>query len=370
MGCDRLCFVLPSAYGYFNSDIEAVGGGARQLSMISRELVNEYDVHFVVEDCGQPVQEVRDGVTLHRSYEPHPDRSGWKQPVQLVQLSRAMYRANADVYIYRGRPFLATLIYVLARALRAKWVYNLANDPNIKDQPADLSKPVRKLFEHALYNADAIITQTDAQAQALKAEYGIASTVVPSGYRPAESVPPHDEREYVLWVGRLDPNQKRPHLFLKLAERLPEVQFCLVGPEGQDDEYNEELQAKMANLTNLTYTGPVDPEEIHEYYRNAIALVNTSSHEGFPSTFLEAWRYETPVVSLDVPVTRYVDLDTYEGDANGDFDRLTDLVSRLASDQSFRADLSEPTAKYFQQNLTIEKVADRYGDVLQGVLEG
>jgi hypothetical protein len=49
-----LCFVLPSAYGYFDDEVDAVGGAERQLSLISRWLVDRFDVHFVVGDYGQP----------------------------------------------------------------------------------------------------------------------------------------------------------------------------------------------------------------------------------------------------------------------------------------------------------------------------
>jgi len=366
----RVCFVSPSAYGYFAPEVGKFGGGAqRQLYLLSQELQKTFDVHFIVGDYGQSKREQRDGVTVHRSYRPSPDTSDYRKPAQLVALLRAMARADADVYVYRGRPFQAALIYSLTRLLGRKWVYNLANDPNIDDQPAELPGPVRWLFERALADADAIITQTDAQADKLHAVHGIDSTVVPSGYPPAESVCPHDQRESFLWVGRLDPDQKRPHLYVDIARKVPEAEFLLVGPEGEDESYNATLRDRIDETANLTYVGLVDPDAIHEYYRDAVALVNTSAYEGFPNTFLEAWRYETPVVSLEVPVTRYTNIDAYEGDAGGEFDNLAALTSRLASDPSFRTTLAKPTAEYFRDHLTIEQVADRYGDALQHVLD-
>jgi len=153
-----------------------------------------------------------------------------------------------------------------------------------------------------------------------------------------------------------------------LAKRVPDTDFLLIGPEGQNKTYNETLKNRMDEVPNLTYIGPVAPERIHEYYRNAIALVNTSAYEGFPSTFLEAWRCETPVVSLNIPLARYVDLDDYAGDVEGDFDQLVNVVSRLAAEPSFRSKLAAPTTEYFEQNLTLEQVADRYADVLQNVI--
>jgi len=371
MGCDRVCFVLPSAYGYFNPDVEAVGGGARQLSMISRALANDYDVHFVVEDCGQPVREVYDGVTLHRSYAPDPETPAWRKPLQLLTLFRAMRRADADVYVYRGRPRLAAITYLLARTLRARWVYNLANDSNVTREPAQLSTPLRYLFDRALRDGDGIITQTDAQATALRESFRVESTTVPSGYPETETTLPHDMRDGFLWVGRLDPEQKRPHLYLDLAEACPDERFRLVGPVGNDENYATRIKERAATVPNVEYLGRVAPDDVHNYYRDAVALVNTSAYEGFPSTFVEAWRVDTPVLSLELPPSRYADVDAVadEGCADGEFDRLVELTEELAGNPERRRQLSAPTHGYFEERLTIGEVAERYAAVLDRACE-
>ncbi|MDS0282277.1 glycosyltransferase family 4 protein [Haloarcula onubensis] len=367
-GKERICFVLTSAYGYFEPSVEAVGGGARQLSFISRELTDTFDVHFVVGDYGQPRTEQVDGVTLHRAYSPSPDTSPLRKPLQLLKLLRAMRAANADIYVYRGRPYQAAIIYALTRLLDGKWVYNLANDPNIGEQPAALSPWMRKLFVRALHDATTVITQTNGQATKLQAEYGIQSTVIPSGYPEADDISGHDEREYVLWVGRLDPKQKRPHLYLDLAAACPDVSFVMIGPEGQDEQYNQRIADRVRELENLDYLGSVDPAHIHEYYREAIALVSTAAFEGFPSTFLEAWRYETPVVSLDVKVSRFANLSEYEGDADGDFETLVELTRLLVSSPAARSRLSQPTSDHFTENLTLAQVVSQYRSTLERAL--
>lgn len=369
MGCDRVCFVLPSAYGYFNPDIEAVGGGARQLSMLSRQLASDYDVHFVVEDCGQPIREVRDGVTLHRSYAPDPNTPAWRRPIHLTKLYRAMQSAGADVYVYRGRPRLAAATYVLARLLRSRWLYNLANDSNVTLEPGRLSAPTRQLFERALEGGEGVITQTDSQAALVNDRYGVGSTTIPSGYPLAETIRSHDEREGFLWVGRLDPEQKRPHLYLDLAAAMPDERFRLIGPAGHDESYARQIQARATDRSNVEYLGHVDPDDVHEYHRRATALVNTSAYEGFPSTFVEAWRVDTPVLSLELPASRYTDLPDDQGCAEGDFDRLVELAKSVAADPEERRTLSAPTHAYFEEHLTISRVAEQYAAVLDRACE-
>jgi glycosyltransferase involved in cell wall biosynthesis len=365
-----LCFVLPSAYGYFDDEVDAVGGAERQLSLISRWLVDRFDVHFVVGDYGQPRTTEHDGVTIHRSYEPGRRTPVRRKPRQLVRLLDAMRRADADVYVFRGRPYLAAVTYVLVTALRSQWVYNVANDIYITEQPDDLPAAHRLLFEYALANAAGVITQSDRQATLLREKYDRQSEVVPSGYPEAEGLVDHDRRSSFLWVGRIDEEQKRPDLFLDVAVRAPGESFDLVGPAGDQDPYTERVLERAAALDNVTYHGYVPPGRVHDHYAHAIALVNTSAYEGFPSTFLEAWRYDTPVLSLTVPPSRFATDDADAGYADDDLDRLAALVRELGADPAKRATVSEPTYQYFLDNLTIDVVADRYGDVIERLAEG
>ncbi|WP_436930040.1 glycosyltransferase family 4 protein [Halosimplex halobium] len=365
----RICFVSLAAYGYFVPDTDTFGGGAqRQLSLLARELTADFDVHFVVGDYGQPEREVRDGVVLHRSYRPDPESAALRQPVELAKLLAAMRRADADIYVYRGRPWKATLVYLLARVLRKRMVYNLANDSNVTDGPDALPSPARWLFERTLKKCDGIIAQTDRQATFLAERFGVESTVVPNGYPPITDRVPHDDREYFLWVGRLDGSQKRPHLYLDLAERLPDTEFRIAGPDGLDADYSRRVRQRAADLENVNDLGVVDPEEIHRYFRDAIALVNTSAHEGFPNTFLEAWRFDTPVVSLDVDPSRFVSPDI-NGFARGDHDRLVGFVERLHDDVAFRRELGRTAGKYVRENLSIERVAEQYARVIRRAAE-
>jgi len=359
-----VCFVLPSAYGYFTDGVEAAGGGARQLSFISRALADELDVHFVVGDYGQPAWEVVDGVTLHRAFRSSVETPVWRQPGRLVRLFAAMRRANADVYLYRGYPFLATVTYTLARALRAEWIYSLGNDSHLTTDIDRLPILFRTLFVRALDDAAAIVAQTDVQAEMLRKRFDVPSTVIPSGYPPVESTAPHAERKGILWVGRLDRQQKRPHLFLDIADAVPKATFDLVGPDGEEPAYNERIRSRAAELGNVTDHGSVEPDTVHDFYRDAAALVNTSAFEGFPSTFLEAWRYDTPVLSLSVKPSRYASDAADSGYADKDTEKLAALVRDVAADPSLRVQLSRPTYEYFQEHLTIDSVVDGYRTLL------
>jgi len=361
----RVAFISLFSYGYFNYEVDITGGGTeRQLYIISQELNSDFDVNFVVGDYGQSAVETRDGVTLHRAYEPDPRAGPVVQLSQIVKLFRAMRSTNADVFVLRSRPRKAVVTYLIAQALGAEWIYNVANDSHVDEDPDQLSSAERSIFVHALRNAAGVVAQTPYQQRRLRERFGVTSTVIPNGYTRAETVNGRDERSYFLWVGRIDESQKQPDRFLDLAARLPDFEFVLVGP-ARDDAYFEQIEQRIAKLGNVTYEGPVDPDEIHDYYSDAIAVVNTSAHEGFPNTFLEAWRMRTPVVSLNVDPGRFVENSLCECYADGDFESLVNLSERLANNRDIWEDCATVPHRYFEENLTIEQIATSYAELLR-----
>jgi len=359
----RICFVSLPSYGYFNTDYfgESGGGGAkRQIYLLTQELKADFDVSVVVGDYGQPEHETRDGVSLYRAYTPNEGatpRSAWR-------LFRAMRRADADVYVYRGHPKKAGVVGLFARILDRKFVYNVSNDSNLSINYDDMPRQWQWLFRRVLDRNHAVIAQTEHQQHRLRERFDVTATVVPNGYPPADDEAPAD-REFVLWVGRLDPEQKRPDLFLDCAAACPDIQFRLVGVKTDEDCY-ERVRTRSESLANAEFLGPVSPNEIHNLYRDAIALVNTSRYEGFPNTFLEAWRFGTPVVSLTVDSGRYLDGTTFTGYAKDDTDELAATVRKLASDPEFRSTVGSELRDYFERTYRIDAVAQDYATALSG----
>jgi len=365
----RVCFISLTSYAYFNSEAEVTPGGAeRQLYLLGQESTGEFDIHFVVGDYGQRQTEVRDGMTLHRAYTPGTDVRLARRPRQIYELYRAMERASADVYVFRGHRTKAAVTYALARLLDAKWVYNISVDSLADADGEGVARPQDAVFDRMLADADGIITQSQRQQRLLSDSFGVDSTVVPNGYPPRDGDIATESRDCFLYVGRLDSEQKRPHLFLDLAQRLPEEEFVLIGPTDFEESYAAGIERRAAALPNVDFRGRVAPEKIHDYYERATALVNTSASEGFPNTFLEAWRCETPVLSLDVDPGRFIDSDA-GCHAAGDMDRLVEMAERLATERDRREAMGALAREQFEANYTVEEVARRYGDVFESCLD-
>lgn len=363
---DRVCFVCPPAYGYFNEDAGLTGGGAeRQIYLLSNYLKKTFDLHVVVGDFGQPKVQSINGVTLHRAYSLNTDYTG-KQFASVTKLACAMSRADADIYIFRGLPYAVPAIHYITRCLGTKWIYNVANDANIKERPKDLSKIHSYAFINSVSNADLVITQTDYQKELVEKNINTKRiAVVPNGYPEKSNIPSYDDREYFLWVGTLD-EKKQPEIFLQLANLLPEKQFRLVGPLDENVERHRNIIEEAGLLENVHLTGEVPPSKIEGEYADAIALINTSKYEGFPNTFLESWRSKTPVISLNVPLERFIN--SNKGYTSGNLDSLTALTSSIADNKSQWEDLANYQYEYFSSKLTINRTGEMYGDAIRAIL--
>ncbi|HEY5132611.1 MAG TPA: glycosyltransferase family 4 protein, partial [Candidatus Krumholzibacteriaceae bacterium] len=176
---------------------------------------------------------------------------------------------------------------------------------------------------------------------------------------------PVDDR-WFLWVGRFQPT-KRPDLFLDLARALPEVRFTMIGGYAGDEKYAVRVTEAAARLANVTHIPFVPPAEIEPYYRRARALINTSSLEGFPNTYLHAWVYGVPVITLEIDPDEIVSKNRI-GIVAGTFEGLVEAVRSLRVDESMRSEMSARAFRYVRENHDIKDRGDDYIRFFENVL--
>lgn len=362
----HISFVSDRLQHYLDRSNTTAGGAQRQQYLLARELLERgQQVSAIVGDYGQPADVIQRGIRTIRGCPKDVSGPG-DLPGAFLRLDRAIRRADADVYYVRGAPRLYVATRLLTWLHRKPLVFCIANDSDLdREYLESRYGRVADVYRRLLPLADEIITQTERQRDELLDEFDRSSTVVPNAYTlpPAEDVLEQARREHVLWVGSSDPHQKKPERYLRLARALPSVEFVMISQDIGHSEFHRKLMVEAEAISNLTFLENVPPDDVHDYYRRATALVNTSDYEGFPNTFLEAWRYGTPVVSLYFALDDVLEREEV-GIHSGSMDDLVADVSALHRDEELRGQLGGNGRDLVERRYSISQAADIYQHVI------
>lgn len=366
-GLPHVCFVAPTAWPVFSGDpqIDVVGGAEVQQSILARLLVRAgYPVSMICLDYGQPAPSVINGVTVHKAHRPE---AGW--PVlrfihpRMTSMWRAMAEVDADIYYQRAAGMLTAVVAEFCRRQGKKSIYAGASDHDFIPGFQDIRyRRDRWLFERGLARVDRLVVQNEMQQRCCLENYGRQSTLIRSCYDlPADARPAMGHGRSVLWVGSMHRN-KRPELFLELARQLPQLRFVMVGgPAGGqgDDAYFRSIREMAAALPNVEFTGFLPLARVEPYFDRAALLVNTSTHEGVPNTFLQAWSRGVPSVAFVDTGARLHGTQVYSLVHN--LDQARDEIERLMSDQIYWRRTATRCREYFNQTNGPQGVLADYG---------
>ena len=348
-----VCFVALHAWPVLSGDrvVPVIGGAEVQQAILARLLARRgHRVSMICLDYGQRDGAVVDGVAVRKTFAIHQGVPGLRFLFpRLTSLWRALRAVDADIYYHRSADLWAGVTAEFCRRHRRKLVYAGASN---KDFDPDQGGQIRYardrwLFRRALARADAIVAQNERQRTACRNNYGREAIVIPSCY-----VPPHAqgtaEKNLVLWVGTVHAG-KRPALLFELARKLPQRKFVMIGGPGRDPAFYEAMRARAAELPNLEFKGFLPLAEVERWFDRGCVLVNTSTYEGMPNTFLQAWARGVPTVAtvdVEAPVHR----------VGTSIEQLANLVERAIADPA----QGKACREYFERIHSSAGVLERY----------
>jgi glycosyltransferase involved in cell wall biosynthesis len=354
-----ICFVAPQAWPVLSRDphIPVVGGAEVQQAILARLLAAQgRAVSMICLDYGQPDGAQVDGVTVRRIF-----RQQEGVPVlrflhpRLTSMWRALKAVNADIYYFRSAAMWVGVLAAFCRAAGKRLVYAGASNKDFEpDQSAQIPYARdRWLYRQGLERADAIVAQNEYQRSTCKQTYARDAVVIPSVYElPGNRA---EKGDLVLWVGTVHEN-KRPGLFFDLARRLPLRRFVMIGGPGADRGFYEAMKARASAIPNLEFKGFLPLAQVEPWFDQARVLVNTSTYEGMPNVFLQAWARGVPTVAtVDVGVAEH---------------RVAADLESLASSVQFCFDNPETgqaCKAYFQRTHSSSSVLARYNELFESL---
>lgn len=366
-----LCIVSHFAYGALSGGASGrlVGGVEWQTSLTARWLAARgWRVSMLTWDEGQSDETVVDGVRVLKICRREAGLPGLRFfTPRWSGLLAAMRRADADVYYHNCGEYVTGQVAMWCRRNQRGFVYSVASDPDCDARlPQMKTLRERVLYRYGLRHAGRIVVQTDRQRRMLRDGFGLDSLVIPMpcvGPDDAEFTQrrlPTSSAPRVAWVGRVVP-LKRLEWLLDIAERLPRVQFEVVGPPDPETDYTRALFARGNALPNVIMHGRVDRARMPEIYRMAALLCCTSEFEGFPNTFLEAFSHGMPVISTvdpDMVIAR-----NGLGGTGGSVEELARAITRLLESPADWQTASRAAREYFTQNHAVDVVMPRFGEI-------
>lgn len=359
----KICIVGLKCYDLL-SDAETpryIGGIENQLVLLARGLADlGFAVSFVAYDHGQPDGVEHHGIRIYKAY----DRAGGIPGVRFLHprwtgLCAALARADADIYYQMGAGCETGQIAGWCHRHQTHFIFATASDADcVPALPLLKDRRERWLYRYGLKATRMVISQTQEQEHLLQTHYGISSRVfrILSPEPPASVVRAQDRRR-VLWVGRICP-EKRPHLLLDIAQRLPACAIDVIGDANADTAYAREFRREVERHVSIILHGRISNEQLRQMYDEAILLLGTSQTEGFPVTFIEAWSRAIPVVSTFDPdnVIRERGLGAVAEDVETVVSRLQEL---LQSSQQWLAS-SKAARQYYLENHAPEVCLPRF----------
>jgi len=353
----KVAFVNDRIYSYASTDPSAVGGSERQQWLLARALASAgWTVYVGIRQHLQfGESQTIDGIEFR----------GIRQGHYLLDCYRFFSSTRPDWLYRREATHLLGPLVQIAHLKGVQTIFAAAFDSDVQPRVALTARPRWwPLYAWGLHKAERLFVQHGGQLNDLPSRWKAKALLVRSIAGLQKKYTPHCEREpYVAWVGMLR-QPKRPDLLIEIAKRLPEIKFVVCGgatshrsPAG----YSQQIMEGLRRLSNIEFRGQVPPDEAERVIGESAALLCTSDKEGFPNTFLQAWSYGTPVVTLQVDpdsIVKRFDLGIVTGSAKTAGHQLQQLV--FAPDQ--RQGIATRAREYIASHHSEEVVVKRFDE--------
>jgi glycosyltransferase involved in cell wall biosynthesis len=356
----KLCILVPAHW-------EAqMGGSQYQAKVLIDYLLENYDVDIAYLTTLAKPSFTPQGYRIEAFSDPHGLRR-YGSFFDAIRLYRALVRERPDVILQYVGSAHTGIAALYARRYGCKMIWRVTNDPSVEPPTASWRRPhvrLERLFlDFGIRNASLILAQTDYQRAQLAERFPRAPVRVLANFHPtpADRTRTGTGVKQVAWVANLKP-LKNPGAFVRLARRFAhrsDVKFVMVGGAMGPAEWNSEQLAAIAATPNVEYRGALSQAQVNALLEQSDLLVNTSDHEGFSNTFIQAWMRRVPVVSLRVDPDGLLSRGGLGAVAGGDEETLYARVAELLDDSTRCAAIGGRAREY---------ALDRHGEANIDVL--
>jgi len=207
-----------------------------------------------------------------------------------------------DVIIQACAGLNTGIMAFIANQLRIPFIHRIASDVDADQRyKCNLMRYEQISYNYGLSRTNIVLCQNRYQYENLKVKFPEKELhILPNPFSSAKqkiSINHLKNRTYVAWLGVFKKPKNIPLLF-EIAQNMPGTKFKIAGMPGKTiDHKTEKALSGLSQLPNVEFVGYLTREQVVTFLSNAVVLLNTSHHEGFSNTYLEAFFTGTPVVA-------------------------------------------------------------------------
>lgn len=153
--------------------------------------------------------------------------------------------------------------------------------------------------------------------------------------------------------------------------RNSDVVYVLAG-DGETRNVAEQLCAEKGIANSVRFVGPIEYEQMPEYYSIADLVVMPSKGEGLSRVYLETQACGRTLIASDIPATLDVVEDTRTGllFRVAEIDDLAEKILLAAESAQLRAEIGRAGRAQVERRNSPDRIADAYVGVFRELLDG
>ncbi|HWQ59773.1 MAG TPA: glycosyltransferase family 4 protein [Candidatus Fimivivens sp.] len=216
------------------------------------------------------------------------------------------------------------------------------------------------------------IVLSEATARQVESANGTARIdVIPNGVEPRAAVTPRTEDGHVLFLGRIEIDQKGLDLLLEAWNILRKETSCRLVIAGSGVEHEERrlrsLVAERGLSDSVDLIGRVNGETKDALFREARFVVVPSRFETFSLVALEAFSYGLPIVCFDLENLSWIPASCAIKVTPFDVALFADVMRTLLADKARRARMGAVAAE-FSKAYDWDTIALRYAAHVKNII--
>ncbi len=256
----------------------------------------------------------------------------------------------------------------------SKLIFHVASSNHVQPRKIKISK--RILFDlweykwtvYGIKNSNFVIFQADYQKELFYKYFGIKkSSIIYNIHKPVNKEIVKVNPIKVMWISNIK-DVKRPLLFLDIVKRFAnndQIQFIMVGRTDSLD-FNEKLIRLTKEINNFKYLGSLENSKINYMLEEAHILINTSSVEGFPNVFIQAWLREVVVVSLEIDPDNILVLNKI-GYKSGNIEQMIKDIDYLSKNPNIRNLFGRKSREFAEKRFNWDVNLNNFVDVFRSL---